>query len=585
MKRYFKIYNIAIILGSMSLIMSSCSDKDKVDNIHSVKGNVSIRSIRFVNDDKITNINGGVDNNVTEKLASSKKANGSNETIVDDSFGSTQITPYALQSGTDFDFSTDIESNAIEQKESGLKASTKGSALKAADVPLNSDKKFRLIFIKDGSNSPIYNEVLSAGEDPNLTVASNTKYKWYAISINDGSTAPDIDGSGNISGSDLDNKDFMFASGELTTQEDENYLDILFLRQMAAVEVKLNTRGLFGVINDNSTITVGRGSGSSFTNLIQTGDFSIFDGTFSNLQDAQPLNGAQMTVVDNRWGNAEKIGQFFTANTGTTIEANNLRVRLNSLEIKLDDNTTRTFASNSLVPISHSAALTLTKGTLSKTNVRLIESGVTVGNLVWARTNLVYDVNKLYGGSYSAGNSDAYRFRTNNNYAFPNKNTEYWNFGTKTPTGTDYVTTDPCRRVYPEGTWRYPQELNNPKEMTQLTQNNNNSTSRTQVSDGYRYSVTYTSSSASNPAYPDNNLLLSFYGYRDGNGNIQQIPSGSANGSGTIRYRSNAYNTSNNYNHIFYAELNNGSYSSASIQQTAPGLGTVTRCVRNIVNN
>ncbi len=566
MVKVLKNFNFGVLLGALLFISTSCANKDKQEQ--ALSGNLIIRSARFIADGQINRIN-EAENRTGEKLASISKSTPA---------------PLLIHGGKDFDFTTTVQSNASAAQTNGLKAASATSPLRAADVPLNNSIKFRLVFMKDGNSTPIYNEVLTADQDPNLRIAVNTAYHWYAISVNDQSTAPDIDGSGSIQGADLANKDFMFASGAITGQEGENYLDILFLRQMAAIELSLNTRGLFGGLTDNSVLSIGQGTGGSFSNIVQTGDFNIFNGTFANLRDADPLRGDQMQIVDNRWGNAEKIGRFFTA-SNTTIPANNLCVKLNALQITLDDNTTRTFAANTIVPIAHSNALNLTKGTLSSTSIRLIESGININGLIWARTNLIYDVNKLYGGSYSAGNSDAYRFRPNNNYAYANVNTEYWNFGTTVPSGTDYGSVDECRRVYPEGTWRLPQELNNPKEMTQLSQNTNRTVSMLQVADGYRYSIAWFSSQPANSAYPDNNLVLSFYGYRDANGNIQEIPSGSSNGTGTIQYRSNQFNTANNNNYVLYAQVNNGTYGNTSIIQTAPSLGTVIRCVRNVVNN
>ncbi|MDF2516400.1 MAG: hypothetical protein K0R59_1696 [Sphingobacterium sp.] len=578
MKKYFSIYSMALVLGMSSITAISCSEKENKEDLQVNKGNIAIRSVRFVNDENVINVGGTVKKGTA---ATSQQDAAALEASM--TFESKVVSPLNIQSAADFDFATDMQTNALGEPENSLKASTNSNKPRAADIPLNQNKKFRLIFIKDGASTPVYNGLLNAGQDPNLTVEANAKYKWYAISVNDPSTAPDIDGNGNIAGADLANKDFMFASGEMTTQPENNYLDILFLRQMAAIEVKINTRGIFGGITDNSTFSVGKGTGTAFTNIIQTGDFSIFNASFSNLQDVGPVNGSEMTVVDSRWGNAEKIAHFYTANT-SSISANNLRVRLDGLHITLDDNSTRNFAANSIVPISHGSTLNLTKGTLSKTNVRLIESGVSVSGLVWARTNLVYDSEKLYGGSYTQGASDAYRFRTDNNYSYPSINTEYWNFGTTTPRGTDYRTVDQCKRVYPELTWRSPLE-SDPQEYTRLRNNTNRKTSITRVPDGYRHTITWTGTQAHNSAYPDNDLVLSYYGYIDNNGNRQQIPSGSSAGTGTLRYKSASFNTSNNGNRILYAEVSNGTFQNMSIQEVAFSQGNTIRCVRNVINN
>ncbi|MDR2275971.1 MAG: hypothetical protein LBF27_34005 [Sphingobacterium sp.] len=572
----------SIMLGMITLITISCSKKEEKD-MPSGEHNISIRSVKYIDNDNVIDISPVKNNGSSDQLsAKAKVTNTSSLSAMDQN----SPAPFDIQAGAEFDFITDIQTNAIDKADSltALKASSSGRSLKAADVPLNQNKKFRLVFLQEGNSTPIYNGVLNAGDDPELKVAADKKYSWYAFSINDPNSVPDIDGSGNISSSSLANKDFMFASGEITATEGENYLDILFLRQMAAIDLRMNTRGMFGPITDNSKFSIGTGTGSSFTNIIQTGTFNIFNGNFSNLEDTDPIQSSEMTIVDSRWGNAQKIGRLFTANTNRTIPANNLRVRLNSLVIILDNNANRGFAANTIVPVNHSAELKLTKGTLSLASIRLVESGINVRGLMWARTNLIYDSSKLYGSSYSAGNSDAYRFRPNNAYAFGITNTEFWNFGTATPRGTDYQTVDPCRRVYPDGTWRLPQEFNNPQEITNLSQNTNRNSSISQVSDGYRHTMSWAPSGAANSAYPDNNLVLSYYGYRDRNGNMQSRPGGNQRGTGVMMIRSNKY-SGNNTNFLLYGEVNNGSFSNISVIERNHNEGAVIRCVRNVTNN
>ncbi|WP_343557754.1 hypothetical protein [Sphingobacterium sp.] len=563
------------IAGLITMTAISCSTNKDKNEISSSDSNISIRSVKYINDDHVTDINV-----ISDEDGSSAKLSASTQNA------KTAENTLDIQKSAEFDYTADLQSNATikTSTNSGLARASVDNKLKAANIPLTKDKKFRLVFVEDGQSTPLYNDVLNAGQDPQLKVAAGKKYHWYAFSVNDANTVPNIDGSGNISPSDLTNKDFMFDSGDITTTEDQNYLDIIFLRQMAAIDVTVNTRGIFGGITNNSTFSVGSGTGTNFTNLIQTGTFNVYNGSFSNLQDAEPLKGSQMTAVDSRWGNAEKTGRFFTANTTATIAANNLRIRLNSLNIALDDNTTRTFSSNTLVPVSHAASLSLAKGTLSKTSIRLIESGIKVGNVVWARTNMIYDANKLYGSAYTKGSSDAYRFRTNNEYAYPNVNAEYWNFGASTPTGTDVNTVDGCGRVFPEGTWRYPQELNNPKEMTLLSQNTDRTTLTKQVSDGYRHSIIWNTTQAANPAYPDNKLVISYYGYRDANGVVQQNPSNSQTGTGTLHLRSNQY-TNNGNAYILYSQLQNGSFGGTSVPNTSQRQGVQIRCVRAKLNN
>ncbi|WET68604.1 hypothetical protein [Sphingobacterium sp.] len=562
----------------ITLIAISCSSQKDKNEIPTGDFNISIRSVVYNSDENVVDVNPIQSSESSDKLMGAVNKSGA----VSKSANAVQTLD--IQLANNFDFISDVQTNALEETNTlSTKASVTKKA-KASEIPMGENKKYRLIFMQEGSSTPIYNALLSPGQDPQLRVAANKKYFWYALSVNDSNSAPNIDGSGNIAASDLSNRDFMYASGQIITKEENNYFDITFLRQMAAVNVTINTRGIFGDITDNSTFSIGSGSGSTFTNIIQTGTFNILKGEFTNLRETEPVKGSEMTIVDSRWGNAEKTARFYTANTATTISADNLRVRINALSITLDDGTIRNFASNTLVPIKHSDKLTLTKGTLSKTNVRLIESGIDIDGLVWARTNLVYDVKKLYGSSYNKGYSDAYRFRTNNAYAKPNLNTEFWNFGTTTPTGTDYSKTDVCYKVYPEGTWRLPQESGKPKEMSQLVNNTNRTVSITSFSDGYRHSKTWACSQKANPAYPDNNLILSYYGYRDAKGVLQQQPIGN-NGTGWLLFQSNEYNPSNKNSTILHAKVNKGNFPNPIIETIGFGAGTTIRCVRMTVNN
>ncbi|MCT6562772.1 hypothetical protein N4307_14435, partial [Staphylococcus aureus] len=80
----------------------------------------------------------------------------------------------------------------------------------------------------------------------------------------------------------------------------------------------------------------------------------------------------------------------------------------------MDDNSTRSF-SNSIVPYNN-IPVTPALGNRYTLNVRLIESGVRLDGLLWARTNLIY-----------SSQADKYRFRPDNEYSQPDKDTEYWN--------------------------------------------------------------------------------------------------------------------------------------------------------------
>jgi hypothetical protein len=69
-----------------------------------------------------------------------------------------------------------------------------------------------------------------------------------------------------------------------------------------------------------------------------------------------------------------------------------------------------------------------------------------VKGLLWARTNLTYNTSQ----------SDQYRLKVNNEYSDPDKDLDYWNWMSATPTGPSADNVDPCSKIYPENTWRMP---------------------------------------------------------------------------------------------------------------------------------
>ena len=466
----------------------------------------------------------------------------------------------------------------------------------AADVPISSDIKFRLLIYAAGNQtSPLVNVVLSRGESPAILLDGGKNYNWFAYSTNEANVG-DINSTGIISKVALENKDFMFASGNLTLTSGQNYLNIIFKRQMAAVNVDVDTRGLFGTLVNNSSISLGSGStNTTFNAFIQSADFNIFNASFSNFTTVIPsINASAMRVVDARWGNAEKIGTFYSAENPAsprTVAANQLKVRLNTFSITMDDNSTRTFSNNKILPIPHAVTLALTRGKLSRANVRLIESAVTIGRLRWARTNLIYDESKLYGAPmYLSGQSDAYRFRPSNNYTTPAAN-EYWHHTTSIPTGTDYFITDQCSRVYPQGVWTtpnyfdetgYPFHFNNLISVSYTTR-------RRTINGQTQYIIAWNvPTNQRNAAYPDpNEFILPMFGTRSTTtGEITGLPTSSTSAA-QLHYWSQARTGTGNPKMGLYLKATGNQGATAGVTglqqvEDAYNIGKPVRCIRNI---
>lgn len=451
--------------------------------------------------------------------------------------------------------------------------------MKAAASSMENGTKFRLL-IYDATNTLVVNQVTTSGIDPQIKVDANKKYTWYAFSINEkNANVPDVNSAGVISRSGLENKDVLYASGSVNTVNGENYLDITFKRMTARIQVKLNVRGLFARIENSTSISLVKNSTN--TTVLQMGDLNMLTGQFNNIVDVNKAVLASSMVEEN--GNPAatvKIASFFTLNTAT-IPANSFKMKLNTLKVTLDDTRIRTFTPVTYTyPGSYSPAIGSTYGL----NIRLIESPVKVNGVLWARSNLVYNANEM----------DRYRLKSNPGGSTPaTKDTEFWNWKSATPTGTA-GNVDPCLSVYPAGTWR----MSTKKEWESAGQPDN----KQEVlglfwGAQYAYKWNRDSDYPANPAYDDNDLTLSFGGYRTksnvsgGGTSVVGSPGGIALGafaSGECHYWTSDNRDSNTSYAVKSAFTRVAwlfSWGNVTYPSNNNAEGRNVRCVRQIVNN
>ncbi|WP_407481978.1 hypothetical protein [Elizabethkingia meningoseptica] len=453
-----------------------------------------------------------------------------------------------------------------------------GAIAAVSKVPVNTGTLYRILIYDETGTQLVSNTQASSGTNPNIKVDAGKKYKWYAFSINEASV-PNVNAQGVISGSSLSNKDVLYSQGIIDAQYGQNYLNVVFKRNTARIALDLDTRGMFGTINNTTSVELGTGTGSGFTSIIQTGDLNVFTGLYSNLQNISPVTGSSMTNKAGAGGaaGATKTAVFYTVRTAS-VPVNNLRIRLNQLDITMDNSSTRSF-SNSIIPYNNTA-ITPVLGNNYSLNARLIESGIRVKGLLWARTNLLY-----------SSQSDAYRFRVDNEYSQPDKDTEYWNWMSATPTGSSSDNVDPCTRVYPQGEWRMPTSA----EFSNLGQPDDKQENYGLFL-GATFSAVFNLDAGNNPntSYPVNsqNLFVAFYGYRTkslfGSTVISDSPGGllgGALGSGSAYYWSSTQVDGNNANYWYmnYSRLLIFvGWSTAEIRSGAKSDGRMVRCVRSI---
>lgn len=558
-----------VVLGVLFLVVLACSSRDENVSNGANAGNPEGTFISF-------NISG-----ITEEGNTYDIMHASVNKLADISIKSIASgTVNQIVSTDDFDAVISAEgSQAISEnsRPNASLANIYAGAAAATNTQMAVGTKYRLLIYNN--NVLIKNIDATAGTAINVTVDAGKQYKWYVISTND-TTTPAVDTTtGIVSGTALANKDILYNQGVIDAQYGENTLNISFKHHTVRIEVDLDTRGMFGTISGTTSMEIGSGAGSAFNSIIKTGDLNLFTGQYSNFQTLPALTAANMINKPGAGGTtgATKTAAFFTVNT-TTIPVNNLKIKLGKLDLSMDNNSGRSYT-NSILSYNNTV-LTPALGSRYNLTARLVESGVRVRGLLWARTNLQYD----------ASQSDMYRFRVDNDYVNPNSESEYWNWKSATPTGSSADNVDPCTKVYPEGMWRMPTSTEFDTVGNPDKKNENYGLIAGAVFSGVWNLDT---GNTVNTVFPANsqNLFMSLYGYRTTPGifgtSIKDSPAGlilGVLGFGAAHYWTSTPTDTNNanYYYISYSRLVLlVGWSNSEIRSSAKGEGRSVRCVRS----
>ncbi|PUB28496.1 putative repeat protein [Elizabethkingia sp. YR214] len=572
-----------IALGSVVFIsVNSCSSRDdKSEELNnSVKAKLNFNIVGIENA-------GGV--------SASASVNKQGSVLA----GSSVIAKESTVSLKDFDVLTSIEK--VETNGLGKVASSAGmSGALAATQPMNAGVKYLIqVYVAGTVTNPVVDQVATAGTDPLITVPTGQSYDWYVFSTND-ATAPVIN-NGVISSSTIANKDVLYAksAAPVTVQSGQNDLAVSFRRNTVRVDVNVDARGLFGKIDNTTTVELGTGTGGSFASVVKSGDLNIFTGAYTNVQTVPALiPGNSMVNTAGAQGDvgATKTASFYTVDASNNAIPANLSVRLGTLGVNMDNNTLRTFSGASVVYTN--AAITPVIGSQYLLNARMIESGIAQGTAVWARTNLQY-------AEYAV---DKYRFLPTNDIAInallnildlvqlglagntiTNKITNlYWNFNASTPAGT-IGSGDPCALVYPTGKWRTPTQA----EFSSLGVNSGAAGRYVDIGGlviaNALFAGQWPIPATVDTAFPvhSQRLFMPMYGYRSSSGSIMDTPSSLLPGV-TASVTSNYWSSSTGGNGVkFYRSLTtllatvalDTGYSTPN--EFVAGKGMSVRCVRS----
>ena len=492
----------------------------------------------------------------------------------------TTLGPDKITATSDFDIITNAKTQTDHSKNVRASASTMErliSPAAAVQVPVSAGVKYRILLYDAGTNALESDVVATVGINPNIQVSSGKPYKWYMISTNDANVPGVTTTTGVVAASSISNKDVLYAQGTITPMIGQNSLNAVFKHNTVQFSVDIDTRGLFGVINNTTAVELGTGIGIGFSSIVQTGDFNLFTGTYSNFQNVTAVTGAGLVNKTDATGatGATKTVTFYTVKP-SAIPLNSLSLRMNRLDLTMDNGEIRSFSANTTLPFNNTA-WTTSLGFRTLLTSRLIESGVKIKNLLWARSNLYYAEN--------VSHADKYRFHPNNEYTISNtsgltSNTtinlqlngsafkvtnEYWNWMAATPTGPSSDNVDPCSRVYPAGTWRMPTSA----EFLSLEQPDDDDTNTPLIFGGARISSIWNrdTGEAANPNYPQNSrsLFISLFGYRTSDGSSITDSPGSLLSSLFVSGKANYWSST-------HAGTNNANYHIRSYRALLPPL-------------
>ncbi|MEL5902967.1 hypothetical protein AAEZ35_10965 [Elizabethkingia anophelis subsp. anophelis] len=341
-----------------------------------------------------------------------------------------------------------VSTEKVNYSNSGLANTAVASSSKLGTTALglmDIGTKYRLMIYNAADTNhttPVVNIEATSGTDPVIKIDAGKSYTWYAFSLNETGAVPSVS-NGIVAKAGLKNKNIFYANGTLNAQYGENYLNIIFNHNTARINLAIDSRGMFGTMGSNPLKNLNVGASAL---LLKYGDLNVFTGTYSNLSAYPATDVTPVNSYTNSVGSAVKEYTLYTVDN-TAVPANGLKAEIVRTEIikkdpfggadikvPMPDGTTIGF---------NNTAFTLTYNTAYKLNIRLIESGVKVGGVTWARSNLAWQADgTVQTKIFDPNPSRAYRVTTNNqSYYF------YWGIN---PVG-DY-----CADVYPAGAWRMP---------------------------------------------------------------------------------------------------------------------------------
>lgn len=216
----------------------------------------------------------------------------------------------------------------------------------------------------------------TAGTELEIPVVKGQEYLWYAYSHNTSENIPEPTSTQSPTIQTPKDKDLLYASGSVSTQEGENRLHITFEHPLTQVLIEVNSEGMDADIETLKTSLLNNDG-------FNQGTFNILTGATSNYVTYDADN-TPFTFIDPT-NKKVKTAIFYTANSA---DLTSIPFEIQALSIKQPNGTTRDLITPS-APVSLALGPYVPgPGVQLTARITITPEGYFVSGMEWAPGNL-----------------------------------------------------------------------------------------------------------------------------------------------------------------------------------------------------
>ncbi|MCI0921233.1 fimbrillin family protein [Sphingobacterium rhinopitheci] len=450
MKFYF-INNLASIKSRFNfvvfvlafLLFNSCTKKEQLGNLQNQTLEIKVVAI-----DEASDIVAAASNRMSEQL---------NKKVID-------------HRGIAINYATSFDKSSYSNNESSINTaslSRKHAATAVNSLGLNIYYRF-VLFVKEANTYKYvgHKDALQSANSLPLafTVNNGSSYKWIAYSYNTSDTITDVLNSSNLTINTAIDKDLLYASGEINIpSENENLkVDIRFKHRLARIGITLKANDFPATIPGSAALnTLDVRLATNSQGYFKTGQLNLLEDKITNVVSTNFTDNLPFVDSANENGDSTRVAYLYTSDfenvlKDITLSVNNLV--LQDIYTYRDGNYPN--IANVDIVVKANSIVPKPGYSYNPTANFANNSGVKVGNLIWARGNLTY-----------IPATNTYKINKTPNGVLVSAENDYWLYNSLTPWDKDRITEqteqskvdwaveyDPCRKVAPQGLWRLPTE-------------------------------------------------------------------------------------------------------------------------------